>query len=163
MQLTSKKSWKLGCQSVVTPEMNSTCCKRRAERAGKLIQHFSIHSLPQLVFQGEKHFSLKVPSNRQNNRVYFNGPKEDVEPERLYSEGNKSLKKVMVSAVMITWKGVSQPFFIGGNGIKVNRASNLIGLQNRLIATLSITTFRTMFKRKYTMVAIAILLQWLMS
>ena len=30
----------------------------------------------------------------------------------------------MVSAV-ITWKGVSQPFFIGGNGIKLNGASYL--------------------------------------
>ena len=32
------------------------------------------------------------------------------------------LKKVIVSTVK-TWKSVSQPFFIGGNGIKVNGAS----------------------------------------
>ena len=38
----------------------------------------------------------------------------------------------MVSAV-ITWKGVSQPFFIGGNGIKVNGASNLKQLPDDLI------------------------------
>ena len=38
----------------------------------------------------------------------------------------------MVSAV-ITWKGVSQPFFIGGNGIKVNGASYLKRLHNNLI------------------------------
>ena len=87
--------------------MNSACCKRRAERAGKLLQCFCIHSLPRFVFQDEKNFSLQVPTNRQNNRVYFNGPKKDVQPERLYSEGNKFSKKVMVSAV-ITWKGVSQ-------------------------------------------------------
>ena len=102
--------------------MNSASRKRRAEHAGKLLQRFSIHSLPRLVFQDEKDFSLQVPTNCQNNRVYFNGPKKDVQPERLYSEGNKFLKKVMVSA-MITWKGVSQPSFIGGNGIKVNGAS----------------------------------------
>ena len=112
--------------------MNSACRKRRAERAGKLLQRFSIHSLPRLVFQDEKDFSLQVPTNRQNNRVYFNGPKKDVQPERLYSEGNKFSKKVMVSAV-ITWKGVSQPFFIGGNGIKVNRASYLKHLRDDLI------------------------------
>ena len=59
-----------------TPQMNSACHKRRAKRAGKLLQCFSIHSLPRLVFQDEKDFSLQVPTNRQNNRVYFNGPKK---------------------------------------------------------------------------------------
>ena len=39
----------------------------------------------------------------------------------------------MVSAV-ITWKGVSQPFFIGGNGIKVNRASYLKHLRDDSIS-----------------------------
>ena len=74
------------------------------------------------MFQDEKDFSLQVQTNRQNNQVYFNGPKKDVQPECLYREENKFLKKVMVFAV-ITWKGVSQPFFIGGNGIKWNGAT----------------------------------------
>ena len=112
--------------------MNSASRKRRAERARKLLQRFSIHFLPRLVFQDEKNFSLQVPTNRQNNRVYFNGPKKDAQPERLYSEGNKFSKKVMVFAV-ITWKGVSQPFSIGGNGIKVNGASCLKHLRDYLI------------------------------
>ena len=43
-----------------TPQMNSTCRKRRAEHAGKLLQHFSIHSLPRLMFQDENFF-LQVP------------------------------------------------------------------------------------------------------
>ena len=55
-----------------------------------------------------------------------------MQPERLYSEGNKFSKKVMLSTV-ITWKGVSQPFFIGGNGIKVNGASYLKHLRDDLI------------------------------
>ena len=38
----------------------------------------------------------------------------------------------MVS-VVITWKGVSQSFFIGGNGIKVNGASYLKHLRDDLI------------------------------
>ena len=80
--------------------MNSACHEKRAERAGNLVKRFSIHFLPRLVFQDEKDFSLQVPTNRQNNRVYFNGPKKDVQPERLYSEGNKFLKKVMVFAVI---------------------------------------------------------------
>ena len=112
--------------------MNSACRKRRAERAGKLLQRFSIHSLPRLMFQDEKDFSLQVPTNHQNNRVYFNGPKKDVQTERLYSKGNKFSKKVMVSAV-ITWKSVSQPFFIGGNGIKVNGGFYLKHLRDDLI------------------------------
>ena len=72
--------------------MNSACHKRRAEQAGKL-QYFSIHSLPQLMFQDEKDFSLQVPTNCQNNQVYFNGPNKDVQLERLYSEGNKFYEK----------------------------------------------------------------------
>ena len=112
--------------------MNSTCLKRRTERAGKLLQLFSIHSLPRLLFQDKKDFSLQVPTNRQNNQVYFSGPKKDVQPEHLYSEGNKFLKKVMVLAV-ITWESVSQPFFIGGNRIKVNWASYLKHLHDGLI------------------------------
>ena len=86
------------------------------------------------MFQDEKDFSLQVPTNCQNNRVYFNGRKKDVQPERLYSEGNKFSKKVMVPTV-ITWKGVSQPFFIGENGTKVNGASYLKNLCDDLIPT----------------------------
>ena len=41
-----------------TPQMNSACRKRKAKRAEKLLQHFSIHSLPRLMFQDEKDFSL---------------------------------------------------------------------------------------------------------
>ena len=81
------------------------------------------------MFQDEKDFSLQVPTNCQNKRVYFNGPKKDVQPERLYREGNKFSKKVIVTAV-ITWKGVSQPFFIGGNGIKANGVSYLKHLRD---------------------------------
>ena len=52
------------------------------------------------MFQDEKDFSLQVQTNRQNNQVYFNGPKKDVQPECLYREENKFLKKVMVFAVI---------------------------------------------------------------
>ena len=113
---------------------NTDCRKRRAERARKFLQSFSIHSLPRFVFQDEKDFYLQVPTNCQNNRVYFNVPKKDVQPERFNSKGNKISKKVMVSAV-ITWKGVNQPFFIGGNGIKVNGASYLKHFHDDLIPT----------------------------
>ena len=41
-----------------THQMNSACRKRKAKRAEKLLQRFSIHSLPWLMFQEEKDFSL---------------------------------------------------------------------------------------------------------
>ena len=44
----------------------------------------------------------------------------------------------MVSTV-ITWKGASQPFFIGGNGIKMNGASYLKHLRDDLIPTVEAT------------------------
>ena len=53
------------------------------------------------MFQDEKDFSLQVPTNRQNNQVYFNGPKKDVQLERLYSEENKFSKKVMVLLLLL--------------------------------------------------------------
>ena len=71
-------------------------------------------------------------NTKQTNRVYFNDPKKDVQPERLYSEGNKFSRKITVSA-LIAWKGVNQPFFIGGNRIKVNGASYLKQLRDDLI------------------------------
>ena len=49
----------------------------------------------------------------------------------------------MVSAV-ITWKGVSQAFFIGGNGIKVNGASYLKHLRDNLIPVVE-----AMYPNKY--------------
>ena len=51
-------------KSLKLRQMNSACRKRRSEPAGKLLQHFSIDSLPRLVFQDEKDFSLQEPTNR---------------------------------------------------------------------------------------------------
>ena len=112
---------------------NTDCRKRRAERARKFLQSFSIHSLPRFVFQDEKDFYLQVPTNCQNNRVYFNVPKKDVQPERFNSKGYKISKKVMVSAVITGKVFVNQPFFISENGIKVNEASYLNHLRDDLI------------------------------
>ena len=57
-RLVKKKN--LHCyKRLETPQMNSACRKRRAERAGKLLQRLSIHSLPRLVFQDENDFPFK--------------------------------------------------------------------------------------------------------
>ena len=90
------------------------------------------------MFQDEKDFSLQVPTNRQNNRVYFNGPKKDVQQECLYSKGNKFLKKGY-GICFDNLERFSQPFFIGGNGIKVNGASYLKHLRDDFIPAVEAT------------------------
>ena len=112
--------------------MNADCRKRRVDQVKKLTGRFSEHSLPRLAFQDEKDFSLQVPTNRQNNRVYSRGLKRDIAPERLFHEGNKFSKKIMVSAIM-TWKGMIGPFFVADKNMKVNSHSYLLHLKDDLI------------------------------
>ena len=76
-----------------TPQMNAACRKRRTERAAKLYKRFSTHSLFRLVFQDEKDFSLQVPTNRQNNKVYFNGHKKMYSPKDFLVKVTNNLKK----------------------------------------------------------------------
>ena len=59
-----------------TPRMNSANRKRRAQRAGKLVQRFFIQYLPLLMFQDEKKFFFQVPTNRQNNRFISMVPRK---------------------------------------------------------------------------------------
>ena len=72
-RLVKKKN--LHCYTrLKTPQMNSACRKRRAERAGKLLQCFSIHSLPRLVFHDENLWRLGwvcngSPPNPQSNET----------------------------------------------------------------------------------------------
>ena len=80
---TTEENDELVEELMKTPQLNTGCRQRRKEHASKLFNRFSIHSLPRLVFQDEKDFTLQVKSNRQNNRVYFDGHKKDVQPKRL--------------------------------------------------------------------------------
>ena len=41
------------------------------------------------VYQDEKDFTLKVSTNIQNNRVYFNGKEDQVPDENLFHQKNK--------------------------------------------------------------------------
>lgn len=128
----SKKRKLNSFKRVSTPQMNEGCRMRRALRASNLLSRFSVHSLPRLAFQDEKDFTIQVKTNRQNNRVYGRGLKKNIDPRRLYNESNKFTVKVMVSAV-ITWKGVSPPFFVGQAGLKVDSHRYLAHLQNDLM------------------------------
>ena len=72
--------------------------------------------------QDEKVFTLEVPVNLENDRVYGEGKKSDIPDENLLSLTNKIPKEVVVSAA-ISWYGVTKPFFVNNNGTKVNKGN----------------------------------------
>ena len=69
-------------------------------------------------WQDEKDFTLEVPVNLQNDQACGKGKKSDISDENVLSSTNKMSKKVMVSAA-ISWYGVTKPFFVNSNSIKV--------------------------------------------
>jgi transposase len=107
---------------------------RRQERSQKLAQRFSKdkRACERLVFQDEKDFPLQVPVNTQNNRVYHRGLKKDIPPAHLFAESNRQSLKLMVSAGL-TWHGVTKPFFVNEEGLKVNGPRYLAHLQQDLL------------------------------
>ena len=66
--------------------MNNGTRDQRTIRSGNLADRFDRN--PRLVekfaYQDEKGSTLEVPTNIQNNRVYFKGKKDEV-PERIFS------------------------------------------------------------------------------
>lgn len=118
---------------IKTPHMNDGTRQRRVERAGNLLDKFQ--SNPRIiecaVFQDESDFPLQVPTNVQNNRVYYKGQKQDVPDENVYHQSNRQSVKVMVSAAL-TWHGVTKPIFVGKKGIKVNAKNYKKHLKNQL-------------------------------
>ena len=63
---------------------------------------------------------LDIPVNLQNDAVYGKGKKSDVSDENLFASTNKMSRNVMTSAA-VSWYGVTKPFFVNENGIKVNK------------------------------------------
>ena len=117
---------------MTTPQMTAGCRRRRTDRAGKLRTRFTKHHRQRLAFQDEKDFTLQVKANRRNNRVYGRGLKKNIAPSRLFHEGNKFTRKLMVSAV-VTWKGVSKPYFVAEKNIKVNGRAYLQHVKKDLL------------------------------
>ena len=83
------------------------------------------------VWQGEKDFTLDVPVNLQNDRVYGKVKKSDVPDENLFASRNKMSRKVMVS-VAISWYDATKPFFVSENAIKVNKNNYCKHLKEQL-------------------------------
>ena len=98
-----------------TPHINNGTRDQRIIRSVTLAEHFDRN--PKLVekcaYQDEKDLTLEVPTNIQNNRVYFKGKKDQVPDENLFLQKNKQPIKVMVSACL-TWNRATKPFFVYG-------------------------------------------------
>ena len=91
----------------------NVCRNRRYARAITLAEKFERNTrmTEKTVWQDEKDFTLDVPVNLQNARVYGKGKKSDVPDENLFASTNKMSRKVMVSAA-ISWYGATKLFFL---------------------------------------------------
>ena len=109
-------------KSVKTPEMNDGCRNRRYARAIALAEKFEPNTriIEKTLWQDEKDFTLDVPVNLRNDRVYGKGKVSDVPDKNLFAGTNKMSRKVMASAA-ISWYSATKPFFMNENGIKVNK------------------------------------------
>ena len=85
------------------------------------------------VSQDKSDFPLEIPPNSHNDRVYHKGKKQDIPDKNLYHLTNRHSVKVMVSAAL-TWHGVTQPFFVGKQGLKVNAKNYCNHLKNKLFS-----------------------------
>ena len=104
--------------------MSEETRNRRETRACSLRERFesNIRMMEKTVLQDEKYFTLEVPVNLQNDRLYDKGKKSNIPDEHLLSSTNKMYKQVMLSAA-ISCYGVTKIFFVNNNGIKVNKES----------------------------------------
>ena len=75
--------------------MNNGTRERRAIRSGNLAERFDRN--PRLVekfaYQDEKYFTLEVPTNIQNNRVYLKGKEDQVPDVNLFHQKISSPSK----------------------------------------------------------------------
>ena len=69
--------------------------ERRTTRSRTLADGFekNLRLIEKCVFQDEKDFTLKVPTNAQNNRVYCKGNKRDVPVKNLFHQTNRQSKE----------------------------------------------------------------------
>ena len=115
-----------------TPTMPLSTKDRRVNRSRDLLRRFPFWRVRKMTFQDEKYFTIEVPSNHQNNRIYIEGRKSDVDPARLYHGSNKQSLKLMVSCC-VSWNGVTKPFFVDPQRAKVTGAYYTSHLKKHLI------------------------------
>ena len=93
----------------------------RRIKSGNLAECFdrNLRLVEKFTYQDEKDFTLEVPKNIWNNRVYFKGKKNQVPDENVFHQTNKQSIKVIVSACL-TWNEATKPFFVNGYEVKMN-------------------------------------------
>ena len=93
-------------------QMSEGTRNRKGTRAGSLRERFesNIRMIKKTVWQDEKDFTLAVPVNFHNDRVYDEGKKSDMPDKNLLSSTNKTFKKVMVSTA-VSWYDATKLFF----------------------------------------------------
>ena len=114
------------------PQTKEDAKRRRVERSESLLTRFPTWKVKMLTFQDEKDFTLQVPTNSQNNRVYTRGKKADISSDRLYHNQNRFSMKLMVSAC-VSWNGATKPFFVDPSKIKVSSKVYLRHLKRELL------------------------------
>ena len=121
-------------KQVKTPRMSNATKKRQTERAAALAEKFgkSKRSIERCVWQDEKDFTLEVPINHHNSRVYEKKKKGEVPASSLVHQKNKQSKKVMVPAY-VSWYDATKPFFVNNNKIKLIAKSYHKHLEKQLI------------------------------
>jgi len=117
---------------VHTPQMPNTSIERRVERSRLLTERYDQQDVEMMCFQDEKDFSLQLPINSQNDRLNTTGLKRDIHPDRLFHKSNRFSKKLTVSCV-ISYQGISRPFFINPQLAKVNSEFYVNHLQEDLL------------------------------
>jgi len=83
---------------IVSQKLNDDSRIKRLQRCQLLLQHFPTErSTGNIWFTDEKTFSVATLVNSQNDRVYSNANRKDVDPRRLIRERQHFSKSVMVS------------------------------------------------------------------
>ena len=90
VQRVIKKELELkSVQQIHTQQMPRTSLERRVEQSRILSEAFNAQDFKMMCFQDEKDFTIQIPRNSQNDRVYTFGTKYDIEPARLFHHSNK--------------------------------------------------------------------------
>ena len=117
---------------IISPPMSQAVRMKRKTRANNLYKMVSKHDVKKMVFTDEKDFTLEVPTNRQNNRVYASSKKTDISPGRLYHEKSRFSRKVMVSAG-VSWRGKTDIFFLETQTAKVDSVAYINLLKDQML------------------------------
>ena len=113
--------------------MSSGTQERRTKRAAALADRFrKCRSVEKWVWQDKKDFTLDVPLNSQNSRVYEFENKDNIQDNRLFHHTNRQSRKVMISACA-KWKGATKRLFLNDKDLKVNSKTYKKHLEKELL------------------------------